>query len=406
MSHDLTQRFSDRLKRPKKVKINDFESNKSLDHMIFSDQLNRDLLDHLCNLAEQIKVLRRDEKGGRFLKSLLDNKGAELYFTQSSTRTFKSFEKACQILGLEISETRDTSISSEYKGESIYDSIRMYTSYADILIMRSVRPNLAECCAYLMNDLHSFNKKNVPIINAGSGADEHPTQALLDIYTIYRSFEFADPSNKGTYEYDRLLKKYPELEDKKGGPDNKVYGFCGDVGRGRTVRSLVSILANNYKNVEVYFICPDHPKLGVPDELTSQLRNAGIKVHIENELNEEVVSKLDILYMTRIQNEHNDDEMNAYLTHEVKSRFFLTEDLVYKMKRYAKIMHPFPRNEEIETEVDKDERAIYFKQAKNGVWIRAALIAHLLEQDIQINNYYKEFTKEKHNYNEFVLPGK
>ena len=117
-----------------------------------------------------------------------------------------------------------------------------------------------------------------------------------------------------------------------------------------------------------------------------------------------MIARLDILYMTRIQNEHNDDEMRAYLTDELKSRFCLTEDLAYKMKRYAKIMHPFPRNEEIETEVDKDERAIYFKQAKNGLWIRAALIAHLLEQDILINNYYQQFAKDIHHYNEAVLP--
>ncbi len=386
-----------------KVKLNEFHSNKSLKHLIFSDQLTRDLLNHFFNLAEQIKELRRDKEGSRFLKGLLDNKGAELYFTQSSTRTFKSFEKACQILGMEISETRDRTISSEYKGESILDSVRMYTSYADILIMRSIEANLAESCAYLMNDLHSFNKRNVPIINAGSGADEHPTQALLDIYTIHRSFEFADPSKISGEAFERLIGKYPDLEEKQGGPENKVYGFCGDVGRGRTVRSLASLLANNYENVTMYFISPDHPHLTMSGEFKSQLRAKNIKVHHVYELNEEVIRELDILYMTRIQNEHNNKELSEYLTHDVKSKFYLTEELANRMKGYAKIMHPFPRNEEIEVEVDKNERAIYFEQARNGLWIRAALIAHLLEQDIAINNYFAKFSKDMHNYNQGVL---
>lgn len=402
MNNDLSKIFSDRLNRPVKIKINDFHQNRALKHLIFSNQFELGLLEHLCGLADQIKDLRKDKNGSRFLKELLDNKGAELYFTQSSTRTFKSFEKACQILGMEISETRDVSLSSEYKGESFLDSVRMYSSYADIIIMRSKEPKLAECSAYSMNDIHS----DVPIINAGSGADEHPTQALLDIYTIYRSFKSVDPSKVLPSNYDayqKIKKNNPELAKKGSGPENKIYGFCGDVGRGRTVRSLISLLANNYKNLTFYFFAPNKEKLRLPNDLRLILDRKGITYYEYDKLSKKHIKCLDILYMTRIQNEHNDEVLNEYLTEDVKKNFYLTEELVEAMKQHAKVMHPFPRNNEIGTAVDTNKRAIYFKQARNGIWIRAALIAYLLNQDREINKYHSEFSELKHDYNESVL---
>ena len=124
---------------------------------------------------------------------LLHHKRAMLYFTQPSTRTFLSFMAACQILGITCNEVRDPTTSSETKGETRFDSIRMFSSYFDLIIMRSKLARLAETCAYLMNDLESSGNRSVPIVNAGSGADEHPTQALLDIYTLQRTFQFSHP---------------------------------------------------------------------------------------------------------------------------------------------------------------------------------------------------------------------
>ena len=173
-----------------------------------------------------------------------------LYFTQPSTRTFLSFTAACQMLGIACNEVRDPSVSSEAKGESPFDSIRMFSSYFDIIIMRSVVPNFAECCAYLMNEMDEQDHRSVPIVNAGSGADEHPTQALLDIYTIKRTFQFKHPKDSSRWNRfdDELRRKYPGLTKSL---DGKLYGFCGDIGRGRTVRSLASLLVALSRRVDL-----------------------------------------------------------------------------------------------------------------------------------------------------------
>ena len=133
-----------------------------------------------------------------------------LYFTQPSTRTFLSFMAACQILGITCNEVRDASTSSETKGETRFDSIRMFSSYFDLIIMRSNIARLAESCAYLMTDLAKTGNRSVPIVNAGAGADEHPTQALLDIYTLQRSFQFTRPADS------RMPSRFEDLRTRKG----------------------------------------------------------------------------------------------------------------------------------------------------------------------------------------------
>ena len=162
-----------------------------------------------------------------------------LYFTQPSTRTFLSFMAACQILGITCNDVRDPSVSSEVKKESPMDSIRMFSSYFDLIIMRSNVSKFAECCAYQMNDLAQNSMRSVPIINGGAGSDEHPTQALLDMYTIERTFQFDHKENSPRSRYMEMRRKYSDLTL---GPDNKTYAFCGDLGRGRTVRSLATVL--------------------------------------------------------------------------------------------------------------------------------------------------------------------
>jgi aspartate carbamoyltransferase len=394
-----THQYESRLKRPINMKTADFQSNERLKHIIFAEQFDVELLEHLSNVATMIKNVAGTRDGGQYLSNLLSHKRAMLYFTQASTRTFLSFMAACQILGLTCNEIRDPSVSSEYKGESPFDSMRMFSSYFDIIIMRSRIPDFAECCAYLMNDLEEFNQRDVPIINGGAGADEHPTQALLDIYTIYLTFSFRSPKDSSKWSrLDDLRQKYPDLTR---GLDNKVSCFCGDIGRGRTVRSLATLLAL-YENVTMYFVAPDHPKLRLSPDLKSKLTKKGVEVHESDDLNE-VIDKVDLLYMTRIQHEHDSKEDAEFFKNLDENKYRLDRDMVSRMKWYAAIMHPFPRNEEIPFDIDANPRAMYFRQARNGMWARAALIAYLFDMDGKIASHHQKMFSDFHDYNVKVL---
>lgn len=385
--------YESRIQRPMARKIADFEHEERLRHVIFSGQFSVNLLEDLASTADKIRILSKLRSGQDFLINLLHHKRAMLYFTQPSTRTFLSFMAACQILGITCNEVRDPTTSSEAKGETRFDSIRMFSSYFDLIIMRSRLARLAESCAYLMNDLEASGNRSVPIINAGSGADEHPTQALLDIYTLQRTFQFADPHDGPvSNRYDQLRRDYPELNK---GLSHKVYGFCGDIGRGRTVRSLASLLAN-YEGVTLIFIAPQFPTLTLRDDLRQRLASRGVKT-IEVDSFEElvggvpVIELLDALYMTRIQKEHNNPEEERKLSELDLTRYKLNHGLVQRMKPYAPILHPFPRDQhfgEIPPEIDNDPRAMYFRQARNGMWIRAALLASIFGVDHQITRYF------------------
>jgi aspartate carbamoyltransferase catalytic subunit len=387
--------YESRLNRPVMMKIPEFQRNERLKHIITSEQYDIETLEHLSGVATMIKNLAGSKEGCDYLSSLLSHRRAMLYFTQASTRTFLSFMAACQILGLNCNEIRDSSVSSEYKGESPFDSVRMFSSYFDIIIMRSRTPDFAECCAYLMNDLEEFNQRSVPIINGGAGADEHPTQALLDMYTILLTFAFRSPKDSSKWSrFDELENKYPGLTR---GPANKTYCFCGDIGRGRTVRSLANILSL-YENVTMYFVSPDHPKLRLAPEVRDKLTKRGVKVLESDDLNE-VIDKVDLLYMTRIQHEHDSKEDAEFFAKLDASKFRLDRDKVSRMKWYAAIMHPFPRNEEIPFGIDQNPRALYFRQARNGMWARAALIAYLFDMDGKIVSRHQKTFSEFHDYN-------
>ncbi len=387
--------YESRLNRPVMMKIPEFQRNERLKHVILSEQFDRGLLEHLSSVADMIKNIARTKEGNNFLTSLLSHKRAMLYFTQASTRTFLSFMAACQVLGITCNEIRDSSVSSEYKGENPFDSVRMFSSYFDIIIMRSRIANFAECCAYLMNDLDQFNQRNVPIVNGGAGADEHPTQALLDIYTIQITFSFRSPKDSSVWNrFDELKEKYPGLTR---GLDNKIYCFCGDIGRGRTVRSLANLLSK-YDNITMYFVAPDHPRLKLPAEMKSWLLGRGVTVKEFDNLND-VIDQVDLLYMTRIQHEHDKPEDRAFFENLDTDKYYLNRDKVSRMKWYAAIMHPFPRNEEIPFEIDNNPRAMYFRQARNGMWARAALIAYLFDMDGRITSYYQKKFSDFHDYN-------
>ena len=262
------------------------------------------------------------------------------------------------------------------------DSIRMFSSYFDVIIMRSPITNLAECCAYMMNRLESQEMRAVPTINAGSGSDEHPTQALW-ICTPSNALSIFDISNSNQERFHSLKQKYPDVT---AGPANKTYLFCGDIGRGRTVRSLATVLSR-YRGQRMFFVAPDHDVLKLDSDLMARLKSSGVEVHEFQSLdatidNRPILSEVDCLYMTRIQREHNSPEITEEISSLDLGPFQLTMERVNELRDYSPIMHPFPRDsvvQEIPTDVDTDSRVMYFRQARNGMWVRAALLVHLLD---------------------------
>jgi aspartate carbamoyltransferase catalytic subunit len=384
-----------RIERPPQLKVAEFSRDGRLRHVIFSGQFPVDLLEDLASTADRIRLLSRSRSGQDFLLNLLHHKRAMLYFTQPSTRTFLSFMAACQILGMTCNEVRDPTTSSETKGETRFDSIRMFSSYFDLIVMRSPIARLAEACAYLMNDLSARGQRSVPILNAGSGADQHPTQALLDIYTLQRTFQFSSPKDSPVgNRFEEIRHQHPALNR---GLANKTYGFCGDIGRGRTVRSLAALLAQ-YAGVTLVFVAPNHSTLRLGEDLRWRLEQRGVRMLELESLDSPLdgvpaIERFDALYMTRIQKEHNVESDETELARIDFTRYKLTPELVRRMKPYAPILHPFPRDQhfgEVPPEIDIDPRAMYFRQARNGMWVRAALLAHIFNVDHQVARYYHE----------------
>lgn len=389
--------YADRVDRTVEDKVSEFQRQGRLKHLILGSQLNVPLLEKLCRSADSIRNLAKTPEGNQALRGLLSHKRAMLYFTQPSTRTFLSFMAACQILGITCNEVRDASTSSEVKRESRADSVRMFSSYFDVIIMRSKVRRLAESCAYMMNELEETEQRSVPIINAGAGSDEHPTQALLDMYTIYRTFQFDDPSKPKAFQFPQLRRLYPDLVS---GPQNKTYLFCGDIARGRTVRSLATVLSQ-FPGVRMFFVSPDHGTLRLDEDLKQTLLQRGVEVGEFHSLDgqhdgQPILPQTDCVYMTRIQREHNSPEVEAEMKAMDMSPFRLTLERTQQMKSFAPILHPFPRDRvigEIPVEVDRDPRAMYFRQARNGMWARAALLVHLFDAGEDLMHASMKFSR-------------
>lgn len=311
-------------------------------HLLHPKQFNRQFLDEMCDLTTDIRTLAKTQNGLCRLQGLLSHKRAMLYFTQPSTRTFLSFNNACYILGIKTNEIRDSSTSSEVKGESLEDSIRTFSSYVDVIIMRTLVKGLAEHAANLMDSI----SRPIPIINAGSGKDQHPTQALLDIYTLERSLAH------------------------RGGIDHKVIGMMGDLSRGRTARSL-AYLMKNYQDVELIFIAP--PEFTMEQDILDYLDRHEIR-HTQTKNLASVIADLDAIYITRIQNEHDAADGSREINLE---DYTLSRSNIGLMKEDAVIMHPLPRGPELSRDVDDDPRAKYWRQERNGMWMRAALLTRI-----------------------------
>jgi aspartate carbamoyltransferase catalytic subunit len=318
-------------------------------HVIDPRVFDRGLLDELCDLATRIRSLAKTDAGARMLRDLLPTRRAMLYFTQPSTRTFLSFNNACHILGMRTSEIRDPSTSSEVKGESFEDSIRTFSSYVDVIVMRTKEPGRAAQAAKLMDSI----PRPVPVINAGSGSDQHPTQALLDIYTLARSFE------------------------DRGGIDGKVIGMMGDLKRGRTVRSLCYLM-RHYFGVRLVFIAPE--QFAMQADIKEHLDQHRIAYSETNRLGD-VLPELDALYVTRMQSEW--DTAGESRSVDLSSFSVGTRELAL-LKRDAIIMHPLPRGPEIDPVVDLDPRAMYWRQERNGMWMRVAVLIKIFGAEAQL----------------------
>ena len=296
-------------------------------------------IDELMNTACDIS-----ENPGKYAQMCQGKKLATLFF-EPSTRTRLSFEAAMLELGGNVLGFSEAGSSSASKGESVADTAKMISCYADIMAMRHPKEGAPYVAA---------KSATIPVINAGDGGHCHPTQTLTDLLTIYR-------------EVGRL--------------DNLTVGCCGDLKYGRTVHSLISALGR-YKNIKVVLISPE--ELQLPKYVKYEVLDKNGMEYVETTSLEDAIPQLDILYMTRIQRERF-DSFDEY--ERLKDSFVLTAEKLQAAKPTMRVLHPLPRVNEISVQVDDDPRAAYFRQALNGKFIRMALILKLLErrrlQDLQ-----------------------
>lgn len=300
-------------------------------HLINPSDLSRDQLDQIFELAHQIISNPKE------FENICQGKILATLFFEPSTRTKFSFEAAMMKLGGKILGFSEPKSSSAAKGESLADTIRMVSIYSDIIAMRHPKEGSAKVASMY---------SSVPVINAGDGGHQHPTQTLTDLLTI--------KSLKGKLEGHKI-------------------GICGDLKHGRTVQSLITAMSR-YEDVEFILISPK--ELAIPQYIREEiLMKNNIKFR-EVEKIEDVISEIDILYMTRIQKERFFNE-EQYL--RLKDSYILDAEKMKLAKEDMIIMHPLPRLNEISIEVDNDKRAVYFKQAEYGMYVRMALIVKLLE---------------------------
>jgi aspartate carbamoyltransferase catalytic subunit len=301
-------------------------------HIISIPELTRQELELILETAKQLKANPNPE--------LLKNKVIASCFFEPSTRTRLSFETAIQRLGgtvIGFDNGANTSLAK--KGETLADSVQVISSYVDAFVMRHPQEGAPRLASEFSSD--------IPVINAGDGANQHPTQTLLDLFSIYET---------------------------QGRLDNLNVALVGDLKYGRTVHSLTQALAK-FDNNRFFFIAPE--ALAMPDYICEELDEANIPYSLHKEM-DSVISELDILYMTRVQKERFDESEYAH----IKSAFILSASILKPAKANLKVLHPLPRVDEITTDVDKTEHAYYFQQAENGVYAREALLALVLNEQL------------------------
>lgn len=293
--------------------------------------LSRSELELILQTAHSLKQNPQPE--------LLKNKVIASCFFEASTRTRLSFETAVQRLGgsvIGFASGGNTSLAQ--KGETLADSVKVISSYADAFFMRHPQEGAARLAS---------EYSEIPVINGGDGANQHPTQTLLDLFTIYETQSTLDNLN---------------------------IAFVGDLKYGRTVHSLAQALS--LFNCNFYFIAPD--ALAMPDYILEELNNKEINYSLHQSI-EEVVDSLDVLYMTRVQKERFDETEYQH----IKSAFLLNAQMLENVRANLKVLHPLPRVDEVHKNVDDTPYAYYFQQAQNGVYARQALLALLLTNQFQ-----------------------
>ena len=268
-------------------------------------------------------------------RHILDGKVVATLFFEPSTRTRLSFETAANRLGARVIGFSDPKATSSSKGETLKDTILMVSNYADVIVMRHHIEGAAQYASEIAP---------VPIVNAGDGAHQHPSQCLLDLYSIYKT--------QGTLE------------------NLNIY-LVGDLKYGRTVHSL--IMAMRHFNPTFHFIAPE--ELAMPEEYKLYCRQHGIKYIEHTDFNEDVIAGADIIYMTRVQKERFSDLMEY---ERVKDVYILKNDMLGKAKENMKILHPLPRVNEIAYDVDENPHAYYIQQAQNGLYAREAILCDVL----------------------------
>ena len=270
------------------------------------------------------------------VQKLLDGKVIATLFFEPSTRTRLSFESAINRLGGKIVGFADSGTSSVSKGETLHDTIKMVSSYSDLIVMR----HPVEGSARYASEIAS-----VPVINAGDGANQHPTQTMLDLFSIRKT--------QGTL-------------------DNLNIFMVGDLQYGRTVHSLM--MAMSRWNTTFNFIAPEELKM--PDEFKLYLENLGLKYYEHTDFTD-IISKADIIYMTRVQKERFSDPIEY---EKVKNVYVLRNSMLKNTKPSMRILHPLPRVNEINPDVDSNPKAYYFEQARNGVFTRMGIFTYLMNQ--------------------------
>ncbi len=293
--------------------------------------LSKDKIMYMIKLAQEFeKHPNRELLKGKIIATL---------FFEPSTRTRLSFETAANRLGAKVIGFSDAKASSVTKGETLKDTILMVSNYADVIVMRHYIEGAAQYASEI---------SPVPIVNAGDGAHMHPSQCLLDLYSIYKT--------QGTLE------------------NLNIY-LVGDLKYGRTVHSLIT--AMRHFNPTFHFIAPK--ELSMPEEYKIYCRNHGIKFTEHTEFNDELIADADILYMTRVQKERFSDLMEY---ERVKDVYILKNEMLRKAKENMKILHPLPRVNEIDYDVDNNPHAYYIQQAKNGLYAREAIYCLTLDIDL------------------------
>jgi len=296
-------------------------------HVIGAKQFSRAELEALFDAAQEMESVVARGGDRRFAGKIMTT-----LFFEASTRTRLSFESAMHRLGGSVIGTENAAqFSSAIKGETLEDTIRIVSGYSDLIVMRHTEIGAAERAAKVAT---------VPVINAGDGAGEHPTQALLDMYTIRKEF---------------------------GRIDGVRIAMVGDLAYGRTVHSL-SYMLTNYDDVTIYYIAPDNVQ--IPENVKRFLEEKGVR-YVETADLEAAAGEVDVVYQTRIQKERF-PSLEEY--EKAYGKYIIDAALLRRMRKDAIVMHPLPRAGEITEEVDADPRAAYFRQAQNGLYIRMALI--------------------------------